>query len=97
MKRSLVAVAFLFGAIPCSANAQELSDLLPGVTSDGLVPMERILAEARGQVDGTITEIELERKRGVWVYEVDVVAHDGRKMELLFDARTAQLLSRKRD
>lgn len=67
------------------------------VESDGLLPMETILAQARATAEGTITEIELERKKGVWVYEVDVVLSNRQKIELLFDARTGKLLSRKRE
>lgn len=80
-----------------SFAADDLSDIFSGAPSDGVVSMESILADARTHATGAITEIELERKRGAWVYEVDYVAQDGRKWELLYDARTGRLLSHKRD
>lgn len=80
-----------------AAPAQSLFDVFSPPENGQMLPMEDILARAREAADGAITEIELERKKGRWVYEVDVVERDGRKYELLFDPWTGSLLSRKRE
>lgn len=78
-----------------AASGQSLSDILPATGNAGILPMETIVAEVREAIEGTITEIELEHKRGAWVYEVEVVSQDGRKTELLLDARSGKILSQK--
>lgn len=77
-----------------AAQAQNLLDFLSPSQGEALQPMESILAAARAAVPGHVMEIELERKRGVWVYEVEVLPQSGgRKRELIFDAQTGALLS----
>jgi uncharacterized membrane protein YkoI len=58
--------------------------------------MEDILARARETTGGTVTEIELERVRGKWIYEVEMRTSGGREIELTYDARSGELLSRGR-
>jgi len=92
----MVIVAASLGA--GAAQAQNLLDFLTPPQGETLQPMESILAEARAAVPGHVMEIELERKRGVWVYEVEVLPPaGGRKEELVFDAHTGALLSRRKD
>ncbi len=81
-----------------AAQAQDLLDFLTPSQDEALQPMETILAAARAAVPGHVMEIELERKRGVWVYEVEVLPQSGgRKMELIFDAQIGALLSLRKD
>ncbi len=44
-------------------------------------------------VPGEVLEVELEREHGGLVYEIDILAQDGRVRTLIFDARTGALLS----
>jgi uncharacterized membrane protein YkoI len=81
-----------------AARAEGLFDFLTPPQAETLVPMETILEAARAVVPGQVVEIELERKWRMWVYEVEVLPKSGgRKMELIFDAQTGALLSRRRD
>lgn len=90
MKMVIVLASLDVGA----ARAQNLLDFLTPSQGEALQPMETILAAARAAVPGHVMEIELERKRGVWVYEVEVLPQSGgRKKELIFDAQTGALLS----
>ena len=94
MKMTIVVASLGAGA----AQAQDFLNFLTPSRDEALQPMETILAEARAAVPGQVVEIELERKRGVWVYEVEVLPQSGgRKMELIFDAHTGALLSRRKD
>ncbi|MEO5331022.1 MAG: PepSY domain-containing protein [Magnetococcus sp. YQC-5] len=62
------------------------------VRSGRILSLERILAGHHRVLEGRILEVELETKEGTLVYEVEVVDGQGRVMELLFDAKTGQLL-----
>ena len=80
-------------ALAAPARAFEISDFLGGAPANGLLPMEDILTRARDAVSGTVTEVELER--GKWIYEVEIRTPEGREIELKYDARTGDLLSRR--
>jgi uncharacterized membrane protein YkoI len=95
MLKRFVAGSALLVLLSGAAFGQDLFDVFSAPQPDGILPMETILSQARAAVDGTVTEIELERKRGAWVYEVDIVSPNGRKTELIMDARTGNILSRK--
>ncbi|MBM3577769.1 MAG: hypothetical protein FJX40_08910 [Alphaproteobacteria bacterium] len=94
MKMVIVVISLDAGA----AKAQNFLDFLTPPKTEALVPMETILEAARAAVPGQVIEIELERKRRTWVYEVEILPQSGgRKMELVFDAQTGALLSRRKD
>ena len=100
MKNSLLIAAFALqlSAFTMSAPVQalEISDVFGGAPADGLLPMEDILSRARDAASGTVTEAELERERGRWIYEVEIRTAEGREIELKYDARSGDLLSRRR-
>jgi uncharacterized membrane protein YkoI len=61
-----------------------------------ILPLERIVEEARRQTDGgVILDVELEDE-GRWIYEVKALSPDGRIVKLEYDARTGALLKEKR-
>jgi uncharacterized membrane protein YkoI len=68
-----------------------------GAQSGNVLSMEDIMQRARAQQPGQIKEVELERKYGRLLYEVEMVADDGVKKELKFDAKTGELVSIKND
>ncbi len=86
-------IAFLSLAA-ISTNAGPLEDIFYPADANGILPIERILDQARAAVAGTITEIELEREHGRLIYEVQILTADNRKVEIEFDARTGAELSR---
>jgi uncharacterized membrane protein YkoI len=55
-------------------------------------PIGDILANAAAEVPGEVVEVELERERGRWVYEIKVITPDGHVMEVLMDAATATVM-----
>lgn len=95
MIKQLLAAGVLMTVLASPAAAQSLRDIFPDAEQAGILPMETIISLARDAVDGTIKEVELERKHGAWVYEVEVVAPNGQETELLFDASSGKILSRK--
>lgn len=94
--RSILATApvmvLCMGSQPVSAGL--LEDILYPVDANGLVPIERVINEARSSFPGTITEVELEHERGRPIYEVEIDGVDHREIEVKYDARTGQELSR---
>jgi len=96
MSKKIAFATVFFLASAGAASAQSLEDIFASAANDGVVPMEHILAAVRQDVGGMVMEIELERKKGRWIYEVEV-ARDKEKIELTYDAHSGALLSRKRD
>ena len=59
-----------------------------GVRSGQLVPLERLLEQARREHPGDVLEVELDDGE----YEIEILRDDGRVVELTFDARSGRLL-----
>jgi uncharacterized membrane protein YkoI len=92
--KSTVAIAVILGISGGLADAGPLEDVFYPADSNGVLPIERILDQARASVAGTITEVELEQEHGKLIYEVLILTPDNRKVEIEFDARTGAELSR---
>jgi len=97
--KQMIKMAILVASLHVgAAKAQNFLDFLTPPSAETLVPIETILEAARAAVPGQVVEIELERKRRIWVYEVEILPQSGgRKTELVFDAQTGALLSRRKD
>jgi uncharacterized membrane protein YkoI len=57
------------------------------------VPLDQILQQVQQRYAGTVVELELERKERRWVYEVELIAPDGRLLRLWLDAKSGELLN----
>lgn len=57
-----------------------------------ILPLEQILEQARQLRAGRVLETELERERGGYIYEVEVLDDNGEVWEMKFDAATGELL-----
>lgn len=93
------AVAALAMVLACNAAADPPDhDRARAALERGEVrPLEEILAAAAAQVPGEVVELELEREHGRWVYELKVIAPDGRVLEVMVDAASARVLGWERD
>ncbi|WP_374309633.1 PepSY domain-containing protein [Dongia sp.] len=58
-----------------------------------ILPLSTVLAEVEGKVTGDVVEIELERKLGQWVYEIEVIGEDGRVRDIDVDAKTGEVIN----
>ena len=65
-----------------AGEIQPLADILPVVTADG---------------DGRVIEVELERKRGQWVYEFKTIEQNGMVRETKVNAKTGEVLETEYD
>ena len=97
MTRAACSIALLVGLLTGTAVfADSLSpDRVRALVERGeILPLEEILKRNELNTSGRIIEIELERKRGAYVYEIKVLRPDGRYRELKIDARTGAIVGR---
>jgi len=69
-------------------NLQQRGDILS---------LEQILQNARQHHEGRILEAELERERGVYVYEVELLDEQGQVWEMKLDAISGELIKEEQE
>ena len=60
--------------------------------SGDIVPLRDVLESVRKTFKGEIVGIEFEKESGFWVYEIKMVAQDGRYLEIYVDAKSNKVL-----
>ena len=60
--------------------------------SGSIRPLEEILKEVRKVHSGEVVGVEFEKKNGIWVYEIKMVAPDSRFFEIYIDATSKKIL-----
>ena len=58
-----------------------------------VLPLTEILSRTSEKLPGKILEIKLEEKEGVIIYEIEFLGDDSVVMEMLIDAKTAEILT----
>ncbi len=58
-----------------------------------ILPLPAILDRVAYEFTGQVLEVELESRKGRWIYEIDLLAPDGQVLRLHYDARTTELMS----
>lgn len=84
----------LFSIAAAPVSADPLDDLFYPPDANGVLPIERILDQARSSTPGTITEVELELEHGKLIYEVEILTSDNERVEIEYDAKTGAELTR---
>jgi uncharacterized membrane protein YkoI len=65
------------------------------LTESGVIlPLEDLMPIIQAQQPGRILEIELERKRGRFLYEIEILDEQGAVWEFKVDAATGEILER---
>ncbi len=67
------------------------------VESGEILALEVVLQKAREIQTGKVLEVELERKKGKRIYEIELLAPDGTVFELKFNAKTGKHLSTEKE
>jgi uncharacterized membrane protein YkoI len=62
------------------------------VEAQEILPLRDIMAKAEAEYPGRLVEAELEDEHGTLVYELKMLAADGKVRKLHYDARTGRLL-----
>ncbi len=60
-----------------------------------ILPFKDILAKVQQAYPGQILEAELDDEDGIFVYELKILSSDGRVVEVVYDARTGELMKAK--
>lgn len=87
---SLTAVGVSGVALAQSSNSQPLD------VSQASVSMEQATQIALAEVDGIVSEIELESEHGKLVYEIEVESADG-ETEVSIDAKSGEIVAVEKD
>lgn len=68
------------------------------LVNEGIIlPLERIAESARRLHPGRILEVELEKKQGRYLYEIEIITDRGEVWEMKFDAVTGEILKHERE
>ena len=62
-----------------------------------ILSLEKIRIFAKTYVAGEILETELERKHGIYIYEVEILDDNSQVWELKLDAKTGKLIKMEQD
>ena len=78
---------------PAAAQPDDGHDrALRALRAGEIAPLPDILATVAERVPGTVVEVELERRDGRYVYEVEVLTPQGMLVETYVDARDRTIL-----
>lgn len=68
------------------------------LVSEGVIlPLSHIINQANLSNNPSILEVELKKKHGRWIYELELLQEDGEVIELKYDAQNGQSLGREHD
>lgn len=62
-----------------------------------ILPLEQILKQVATDHPGRILEVEFEKERGQYLYEIELVDELGLVWELEFDAQSGQLIEKEQE
>lgn len=103
MRRPLLrAIAFAFAVALAGSAARADEDrhdhdaARRAVERGEIRPLAEILDRLRGKLPGEVIRIEVERKKGRWVYELRLADANGRLFEAYVDGATAEIVEIKR-
>lgn len=83
-------------AVPVMAvRADDHDRARAGVQRGDLLPLQAVLDAVGRDFLGRVLDVELEEEDGAAVYEIELLAPGGRKIELVYDARSGRLVKAK--
>lgn len=91
--RILLSLLLILSLSPVAARADDDHErALEALREGRILPVEAIIAAARKDFGGDVLDIELEDEDEGFVYEIKLIADDGRIVKLDYDAATGRLL-----
>ncbi|MCC6610386.1 MAG: PepSY domain-containing protein [Burkholderiales bacterium] len=99
MASAALAAALIF-AVPGSGvswagDASDHERARQALEAGEILPLRTILERVERDNPGQVMEVELERSRGAWIYEVKLLRKDGALVKLKVDARDGKVLGSK--
>lgn len=94
MSAFVVAVVLGAGLVPSTGVASERDHerARQALERGEVLPLRAILDKISPDFPGEVVEVELERERGTWIYEIELIGADGRLVKLEIDAASAEVL-----
>jgi len=89
--RRIYVACFMMLALPVYAESDQ-DQAREAVRAGEVMPLEQVLPRVQKIIPGRVLKVELERKRGIWVYEIKLLRDNGTLSKLYFDARDGTLL-----
>ncbi len=94
MRKALLALLITVAVSPALAD-EEHDHVRRAVEAGEILPLRTILDSAEAAFPGQFIEAELEYEAGRAIYEIKLLAPDGRLLKLEYDARNGELLAQK--
>lgn len=88
------ALAFGTGAVRADDDIEQARKIAE--MADLIMP-ERAIEIAKAEKPGVVTDLDLERKRNRWIYEIEIIDASGTEWEFKIDASDGKILKVKRD
>lgn len=89
-----VCLAFTLPAWASSDDRADHDAAREALVRGQVMPLKNVLEHlARQRPGGQILEVELEKKRGRWIYEIKQMSPSGQLVKLKLDAQTGELLN----
>ncbi len=89
-------IIFLSLVLLCGARAsfaeEDHETARRAVERGELLPLSQILAVAQKRHPGRVLEVDLDREKGRYLYEIEILLQDAQVIELTYDGRTGELL-----
>lgn len=95
MWKTLALAVLLLAPAVAAAGESEHDRARRAVEEGRILPLRDILSRAEAQVPGQLIEAELEDEDGRLVYEIKMLAKDGRLVKMIFDAASGEVLKTK--
>lgn len=64
----------------------------PGYSAYRQISIQEAMNVALGRVPGQVVKVELEQENGLWVYEVDIITHQGVRYEVIVAMNTGAII-----
>lgn len=94
INRSLVLILCILLATPAIAEGDH-DRAKKALESGQVLPLQQILQKISKEYPAQVIEVDLERKKGGWIYEIKQLGADGTLSKLEVDARTGIVLKQK--
>ncbi len=93
--RRLALAALLCGSAAAWASTDDHEQARAALQSGEVLPLQQLLGRVAREHPGQVLELELERDRERWIYELKLLQPGGEVVKLKVDARSGAVLRQK--
>lgn len=80
-----------------SGKQNKLGAVREAVARNKILPLSKLKAIVVAQFGANIVDIEIDREKGLWIYEFKIISESGRLVEVYMDAGTGRILEVEND